>query len=258
MHIGHLNVPKPELNDEAIFHDSWLKLYLHYSRQIENEGPGVIALKALEEDPRAQALQGQYISRGSGASIFEIKKLAIWYLWAAHEFGSTVAERNLNKFLDSERIPVINILWVLGIEVDETIELGNGIRIISIKEMPDSPEKEHFLKEEIFDRYRFLNDLPMPKAAITYTCEVKKITNPESYDREKDNHFVTFSSLLYDVALLLNTVNGISCIPFYSTSYSSREMPMGMFCGRSGSAPRHEIWGSKSSKLSASNALDLN
>ncbi|MBA3966583.1 MAG: hypothetical protein H0X47_12565 [Nitrospirales bacterium] len=60
------------------------------------------------------------------------------------------------------------------------------------------------------------------------------------------------------MALLLNTVNGVSCIPFYSTSYSSREMPMGMFCGRSGSAPLHEIWGSKSSKLSVSNALDLN
>lgn len=69
---------------------------------------------------------------------------------------------------------------------------------------------------------------------------------------------MTFLNLLYDVALLLNIVNGISCIPFYSTSYSSREMPMGMFCGRSGSASRHEIWGSKSSKLSASNALDLN
>lgn len=231
---------------------------MHYSRQIENEGPGAIVLKKLEEDPRAQALQGQRISRGSGASIFEISKLAMWYLWAAHEFGSTVAERNLNKFLDSENIPVINILWVLGIEVEKTIELKNGIRIISIKEMPDSPEKEHFLKDETFDRYRFLNDFPMPEAAITYTCEVAKVSNSETSDREKDKHYGTFSSLLYDVALLLNTVNGASCIPFYSTSYSSREMPMGMFCGRSGSAPRHEIWGSKTSILSARNALDLN
>ncbi len=258
MHIGHLNVPKPEMNDETSFHDIQLKLYLHYSRQIENEGPGAGALKALEEDPRAQALQGQLISYGNRASIFEITKLAMWYLWATHEFGSTVAERNLNKFLDSENIPVVNILWVLGIEVDKTIELKNGIRIISIKEMPDSPEKEHFLKDESLDRYGFLNVLPMPKAAITYTCEVKKISNPETSDREKDKHFMTFSNPLYYVALLLNTVNGVSCIPFYSTSYSSREMPMGMFCGRSGSAPLHEIWGSKSSKLSASNALDLN
>ena len=258
MHIGHLNVPKPEMNDETFFHDIWRKLYLHYSRQIENEGPGAIVLKALEEDPRAQGLQGQLISYGNRASIFEIKKLAMWYLWAAHEFGSTVAERNLNKFLDSEDIPVINILWVLGIEVDETIELENGIRIISIKEMPDSPEKGHFLKDEYLDRDRFFNVLPMPKAAITYTFEVKKISNPETSDRERDKHFATGSSLLDDVALLLNTVNGVSCIPFYSTSSSSREMPMGMFGGRSGSAPRHEIWGSKSSKLFASNVLDLN
>lgn len=174
MHIGHLNVPKPELNDEAIFHDSWLKLYLHYSRQIENEGPGVIALKALEEDPRAQALQGQLISYGDRASIFDMSNLAMWYLWATHEFGSTVAERNLNKFLDSENISVVKVLWVLGIEVDKTIELKNGIRIIPINEMPDSPEKEHFLKDESLNWCRILNVLPKPKAAITYICEVKK------------------------------------------------------------------------------------
>ncbi len=257
MQIGHLNIPKPEMENDGISHDIQNRLKAHYSKLIEGHGPCAGVLKALEEDPRAQALEGQLISRGNGTSIFEIKKLAMWFLWAAHEFGGTVAERNLKDFLDSENIPVINTLWVLGIEVDKPIELENGIRIISIKEMPDSLEKEYCLKDESFGS--FSHNLPKPKSVISYTCEVKKIRDPESYDLKKDKQFWTFSSLLYDVALLLNTVNGVSCIPFYSTSYSSKEMPMGMFGGTaSGSAPRHEIWGSNSSRLSATKAFELN
>lgn len=257
MYIDPLNIPKPEMGDVGFSHDIRTRLSLHYSRQIENEGPGSIVLKALEKDSRVQALVGQLISRGSGASRFDVKNLAMWFLWAVNEFGRSVAEGNLNKFLDSETTPVINALWVLGIEVDNSIELETGIRIVPVKEMPDSLEKEQYLKDERCDGLS--HKLPMPKAAITYPCEVTKISRKNNLSvREKDKQFLDSTSLLYDVALLLNAIDGVSCIPSYSTSYSSKEMPMGMFGGAAGFSPWHEIWGSDSVRLSASSACDIN
>lgn len=257
MNIGHLNIPKPEMGNVAFVHDIQTRLYLHYSRLLENEGSGEKVLKALEKDPRAQALVGQLISRGSGASRFEMKNLAMWFLWATNEFGSTVAEENLNRFLDSEIIPVINTLWVLGIEVDNPIELENRVRIISVEQMPDSRDKEQYLKDEYF--FRQLHSPPMPKAAITYKCEITKIYRKNnSFSREKDKQFWDSSNLLDNVALLLNAIDGVSCIPYFSTSYSLMEMPMGMFGGTCGSGPLHEIWGSSSSKLSANSTFKIN
>lgn len=56
MNIGRLNIPKPDMGNVAFVHDIQARLYLHYSRLLENEGPGAIVLKALEKDPRVQAL----------------------------------------------------------------------------------------------------------------------------------------------------------------------------------------------------------
>lgn len=257
MDIGHLNIPKPEMEKVAFVHDIQTRLYLQYSRLIENEGPGAKVLKALEEDPRVQALNGHMISRGSSASRFEIKTLAMWFLWAINEYGHEVAEYNLNRFLNPETVPVINTLWVLGIEVDKPIELENGVRIISIEEMPDSRDKEQYLKDEFGV---LVHRMPKPKAAITYTCDITKASRDDGFSeaQEKDKQFWDSSRLLNDVALLLNAIDGISCIPYFSTSYTLPEMPIGMFGGSGGGSPLHDIFGYRSSKLAASNASEIN
>ena len=51
MDIGHLNITKPEMDRVAFVHDIQTKLYLQYSRLIENDGPGAKILKEFEEDP---------------------------------------------------------------------------------------------------------------------------------------------------------------------------------------------------------------
>lgn len=257
MDTGHLNIPKPEMDRVAFVHDIQTKLYLQYSRLIENDGPGAGALKALEADPRVQALEGSMVSTGTGASRFETKVLAMWFLWAINEYGTKVAESNLNKFLDSETVPVINTLWVLGIEVGETIELGNGIKIISIDKMPDSRDKEQYLRHEFG---AFPHRMPKPKAAITYTCEITKAIRDGglSDPKGKDEQFWGSSRLLNDVALLLNAIEGVSCIPYFSTSYTLPEMPIGMFGGSGGGSPLYDIFGYRSSKLTAGSASEIN
>lgn len=257
MNIGHLNIPKPELEKVAFVHDIQTRLYLQYSKLLEDKGLGVNILKAFEEDQRIKALDGHMISTGSGASRFEINTLAMWFLWAVNEYGNEKAELNLNLYLDSETVPVINTLWVLGIEVDQTIELDNGIKIIPIEDMPDSRDKEQYLKHDfIIMPYR----TPKPKAAITYEVNINKSRKDDDFSNsiEKDKEFWDSSTKLNELSLLLNALEGVSCIPYYSTSYTLPEMPIGMFGGSGGGSSLHDVIGHRTSKLPSDCATKIN
>jgi len=257
MEIGHLNIPKPEIDRVAFVHDIQTRLYLQYSRLIENEDIGTQVLAMLGDDPRVQALDGKMISNGSGAVRFELKTLAMWFLWAVNEYGQDAAEKNLNTFLDSEKVPVVNTLWVLGIEVDRTLELEHGYRIVPIEEMPDSRDKEQYLRH---DFSALVHGTPKPKAAITCTCHVAKATGSDdpAQETEKDKEFWDSSRYLGEIALLLNALDGVSCIPYFSTSYTLPNMPIGMFGGSGGGAPLYDIFGYRSAKLSEDVKSDIN
>lgn len=257
MEIGHLQIPRPEIDEAAFVIDRQTQLYLGYSRLIENEDAGTQVLAALREDQRVQALDGYMISNGNNATGFEIKTLAMWFLWAIHEYGQDIAEKNLNIFLDSDKVSVINTLWVLGIEVERTLDLGNGYRIESVHKMPNSRDKQHYLKHD--DHY-FPQTTPKPKAAITCTCQTTKaVKGNEIFQQIKirEQEFWNSSQRLSEIALLLNAIDGVSCIPYFSTSYALPDMPIGMFGGSGGGSPIYDIIGRRSLKLSEDSVKEI-
>lgn len=249
MEIGHLNIPKPKLDKVTFVSDIQTRLHLQYSRLIEDEKVGAQVLAMLRDDPRVQALNGKMISNGNCATRFELKTLAMWFLWAINEYGQDEAEKNLNIFLDSKKVPVINTQWVLGIELDRTLELEQGYRIIPIEEMPDSRDKEQYLRH---DFGTLIHRLPKPKAAITCVRHFTKVRGSDDsmQETEESKEFQDSFRSLDEIALLLNALDGVSCIPYFSTSYTLPNMPMGMFSGSGGGCPLHDIFGYSSSKLS--------
>lgn len=257
MELGHLNIPKPELERFSFTHDIQTRLYLQYSGLIESTDIGKRVLSLLESDPRVMNLEGHMISKGSSASRFEPKVLAMWFLWAINEFGQEVAEENLNTFLDSGEIPIINTLWVLAVEVDESIQLKNGLCITPISEMPDSREKEHYLKHS-FDATG--HQQPKPKAAITYLTKITRSHKDEdpSSTFERDKDFWESSKLLYDASLSLNAIENTSCIPYFSTAYTLPQMPIGLFWGSGGGAPLHDVIGHRVTKITIDQADEIN
>jgi hypothetical protein len=248
MEIGHLNIPKPKLEKFTFVPDIQTTLYMQYSKIIESD-IGTQTLAMFKDDPRIQTLDGKMISNGSGGSRFEIKTLAMWFLWAINEYGENIATESLNTFLNSKEVPVLNTLWVLGIELDKTMELEHGYQIIPIKDMPDSRDKAQYFRED-FDA--LFHRLPKPKAAIACINNVAKIFNDDDMkqEREKMKGFWDSSHYLNEIALLLNALDGVSCIPYFSTSYTQPNMPLGMFGGSGGSSPLHDIFGHRTTKLS--------
>lgn len=257
MNIGYLNFDKPELDKFTYNMDIQTKLFLQYSELVENHELGKKLLLQLESDPRAVALNGHMISAGNGAVRFDSKLLTMWQLWARNEYGEEVTERNLNKFLDSESVPIINTLWIQGIEVDRTINLDCGVSIVPINEFQDCREKEQYLRHDLnINLHRTLK----PKVAITIKSSVKKVwdnINLENFDCI-NKEFSDSSALLYDITLLLNVLEGITCTPYFATSYVLPEMPLGMFTGSSGSAPIYDVPNNQLSKVDYSKSKELN
>lgn len=260
MEIGNLQIPRPEIDDEGAFvNDRTTQLYLWYSKIIENEDVGTQVLAALREDPRVQALEGRMISYGDYATAFDIKTLAMWFLRTIQEYGQDIAEKNLNTFLNSDKVSVINTLWVLGVEVDKTIDLGNGYKIESVHKMPDSREKRRYLKRDDFFHPPH-QIMPKPKSAITCICQVTKaVKGSETFQQGKirDKEFWNSYQRLSEIALLLNAIDGVSCIPYYLTSYALHGMPMGIFGGSGGGSPIYDIIGHASSKLSRDSVSEI-
>lgn len=257
MDLGHLNIPKPEMDRVSFIPDLPTKLFIMYSRLIEDGSYAADVLRQIEADPRVQALKGTMVSHGSGASSFDTRVLAMWFLWAVNEYGAEIAQTNLDRFLDSQLVPVMNCLWVLGIEADRTIELDDGVQIVPIAEMPTSREKEHFQQHE----FNFApHQMPKPKAAITSQCDVVKTVLPNTRRERSDENqkFWEVTQQLADIALLLNAVEGVSCVPYFSTSYSLSDMPPGIFAGSGGGFSLYDVFGYRSSKLSAGSTDQIN
>src|SRR4028118_768568 len=162
MKLGELNLPEIELERFIFIHNYQTKLFVQYAEIIENTEIGTRIVEILSDDPRVQELSGNLISHGSGAQLFEIKTLGMWFLWFANKFGLGKAEEALNAFLDNQTIQVINCLWVLGVKIDQEVELCDSVKLVPIEQMIDSRDKEKFLQHGL-DTY---NHSPSPEAAL--------------------------------------------------------------------------------------------
>lgn len=247
MQVGLLNIPKITIEPFSFIHDFQTRVYVQYADIVEKTDIGRAVVQALGEDPRVVALDNTMISCGSGAQRFERNTLAMWFLWAANEYGLQNANAYLEEFLKYDEITAINTLWVVGIEVDHSIDLGEGYTITPINEMPDSRDKELFLQS----RFKYLLKMaPIPTCAITKTCRVKK-TRPGDAVAETDDlqEYWNISQRLHDISLLLNTVYNISCLPYFSTSYSDPTTPFGPFAGSGGGSPLYDVQAHGSDKF---------
>jgi hypothetical protein len=233
MQFDELKIPKINVEHFEFIDDFQTRVLVQYADIIEKTDDGRSVVRWLSEDPRVAALNGKMISYGNGANLFHIRALVMWFLWCANQYGSENAQKHLDSFLDSEEISANNTLWVLGLEVDQPIVLRDGYTLQPINRMPDSRYKESFLQA----RFKFsVPQIPAPACAITKACRVQKAWDEDlpQFSSGSWQEFVKVSRRLHDIAFILNTLNGISCLPYYSTSYVDPTTPLGPFGGSGG------------------------
>ncbi len=248
MNLGELDIPKIKVEPFLFINDYQTRLFIQYFDIIENTEFGKSLVQILKKDKKVISLSDKMISWGNSAQKFEAKTLAMWYIWSANEFGKETADQYLHGFLESEEIKVINTLWITGIELDKSIELNGGYIIRPIKSMPDSRDKEFFLNPKF---QSWPHPSPQPRAAITKACNVKKIVNEHDpiENQSLNIEFWNAQRMLYTISLILNVLDDVSCLGYYSTSYPSKETPFGPFVGSGGGSSIYDVIGHSLTKI---------
>ncbi|MEW8440377.1 MAG: hypothetical protein AB2689_19690 [Candidatus Thiodiazotropha taylori] len=234
------------------------RAYFHYLPMLSNTDRGMKILDELKNDPRTKSLEGVHTFTGRGFGSYSPENLAIWYLWASDKFSETEARLGLDSYLDSDKIPILNTLWIVGVIVKEPIILSNEIRILPIQEIPDSEAKELYLET---DRKLLNYSYPMPKAAIV--CEPVVERTVEYFEDpspilERNKEYSESIKLLEDTCLLLNLIEGISSTPYCHATYSMPKMPFGMFNGSSSSTFRYDVIGYRAVELKNGRKSEIN
>ncbi len=249
MQLGKLQIPKLNIEPFAFVHDFQTRLFLQYVNIVEKTEVGKTLVEAFSNDSRVKALESKMISHGSGGRTFDVKTLAMWFLWCANEYGTESAEEYLNSFLNENVVPVLNTLWVIGVEVTEPIQLKGGFEILPIDRLPDSREKEMFLQSRLGYAVQLKS---FPASAITYPCKVQKANNGDApFSTNEDVEFWQSGRRLYEIALLLNALDNLSCLPYFSTSYAYPTTPFGPFSGSGGGSSVYDVLGQSTTKLTA-------
>ena len=94
MQHGKLQIPKLNIEPFSFVHDFQTRLFLQYINIVDKTEVGNKVTEMLSNDSRVKILEGKMISRGSGCQAFEVKTLAMWFLWCANEFGPESAEKH--------------------------------------------------------------------------------------------------------------------------------------------------------------------
>lgn len=229
------------------------RLASHYEKIVQDNPIGRQVVQELSKDNQLRELVSKNISWGDGHGGFEIKTMAMWFIWYANKFGNDRTVERLNGFLSAQKISVIRTLWVLGIQIESEIVLDNGYIIRSIDNMPDSSEKEEFLQKCIG---RNPDIIKTPMCAITRCCNVNKIADDPI--QIPDEYWAT-GICLEQIAWLLNALDYVSCMPYCSTADWANDTPLGPFKGViAKTSHNYDIVGSGILKLGNDIGIELN
>jgi hypothetical protein len=227
-----LNIPKVTLTRlPLLINDFSVRLHKTFDHARKNTPEGRIITERLRADARVSAMEGKLLNFGGFQEVFQFESLANWWLWRANEVGSDQADQELEAYLSHDSVEVLGTLWLYGVEVPKSVELGLGVTLVPIDEMPDSPDKEEFLSPRaIFS----VPQVPRPRSALVHRLRIGKYG--EKGSREA---IVQSENLRQAIALILNCLPGVACARGMSTYYIDYYQPPGPFAGRGFS---HEMY----------------
>ncbi len=252
MELGKVGLPR--ITADALTsssNDYTLRLFHIFYNALDSTEHGQEILLRLQASDDVAALKDVMIRRGGGATRFDIKTLAAWWLWRANEVGTSQADCDLEVFLSSDCIDVFGVLWVYGVTTEQTQKLTEEIALVSVKEMCDSNDKEYILNSKLHRQVQPGVEL-LPGAALVKRYKSSKILkDAESSISIADTASgdIDVRQQLFDISLLLNCLPGVCCASGYSTSYCPPEVPLGPFGGSGGGKPIRDTIPLRESRL---------
>ncbi len=130
-----------------------LRLDSHYAAILRattvTAPPGTLdeLVATLAQQPDLDLFNGGYMNTGLGVHKVTLDQLAKWLVAQSLTWNSQEALDRLDRFLHRQHQPALEILGIAGIELDRSVDLIKGIRLVPFSEIPE------LAAVEMLDRY---------------------------------------------------------------------------------------------------------
>ena len=120
--LGALKIPHIEI-EKFSFEPTGYDIRLHHQfmQIVLKTKYGTELKKLLLDDPRIKALEGKTIAQAQSSQPFSIDILTCWIIWRVNLVGGEQAQLDLNNYLNNDTVETVYTLWILGIEIQDTI-----------------------------------------------------------------------------------------------------------------------------------------
>lgn len=228
-------------------------------REIENA-----LLKFMATAPEFEAFNDKMLNQGRGASRVELKTALKWLLYTTSTSGEDAALSALARYAQLEHVPVEEFLAIAGVEVNKSVELAGGMRLIPFSEVPPSFVTDALdpalLKSEFLASFGispaafiFSRHVP-PKAALVKPAQVK----PKFWEAVSDQFsFLPESPDIYEACECITLVSSASPLSITSCVMPEQWVPCTGFVGIGLSHPPDEVIGKTVVKLTDPQLIDL-
>ncbi len=214
---------------------------------------GKLTRQMLESQPAVRAAAGKrwlthlvYHPVSSALS-----DLTCWHLWFEDQFGREAADNALEVYLAHESVKMTFCVWVYGIQPERSYHF-NDISLVPVEEMPDSPERDHYLT-----LVRNLQS-PVAHAAFTAEEEVPRVVDDEAEAQHLMSDLARQPwGRLCEAVALVNGLEDLSCAPHWQCAYGPPNAPFGPWTGGGKSRTCFDIVGVHSRVFSETHSQDL-
>jgi len=231
---GHLGLGKDSFDAESYprLDSLGIRAWRAFGPLLENEA-GTKFLQQLSSDVRVSNLEGKMISGGTNAARFEIKNLAMWYLWLLNRSGKQKADIAIERFLNTLEVEVWSLIGIEGLNLQSEIVLTDRFKLILPDKLPECDLKNSILQSRF--SHGLLNSIKSVNSFIAGRASVPKLCgdDPSEQSSQIEALFEWYRDA-YDIIMLLNCIPGVVALPSIQTSVTDDETPFGPFNGSGG------------------------
>ena len=181
-----------------------------------------------------------------------IYRLACWYMWFEDEYGEESTNKTLSKYLSGHSVRTTFCVWVYGIKPEQRFDF-EGISIVPINDMPKSRERSEYL--DLISKH----ESPVSYCAIVKEQDIPRIVECDKEANKVHSELVNSSYVeISDLALLVNALSDLSCLPNWRCSSQQDLVPFGPWSTSGRSSVCFDIVGNHSRAFSQGHGVELN
>lgn len=225
---GHLGLQKIEIvTHELLSGRSGLAKRFEDFHSPALETPlGKQVLVELEKRKDVQLHDGRLLLQGAMPVRFEVRMLALWYMWFANRVGKSLADEALDNFLSATHVDAVAAVAVEGLNLDCRVDVDSDLRLAKVDQLPECN-----LKDYVFRLSAVPNCIggPISGMFLIGTVRVPKFVDSDEQHFSVIELFGEWFQKAERTALLLNCLPRIAALPTLQGSLVGERTPFGPF-----------------------------